>query len=123
MSRQQARDYWDDWGLVRLWASMLAGPAAFGLDLQAGYSLVKWACGREATFVLTLIAAACLGITLWGAAVARTSLRQTRAAAEDGGTVLDRSYFMAAVALPLNLLLALLIVLTAVPHFVLSPCE
>ena len=123
MGGHEARDYWEDWGLVLLWTSMLAGPLAFALNLQVGYALVKWACSREQHFVLPLVAVLALALTGWGAWLGWSCLAQLRAANEQGGSHVDRSYFMAVVAIGLNALLAFWIVTTMIPQAVLSPCE
>jgi hypothetical protein len=124
MGGHEARDYWEDWGLVLLWTSMLAGPVAFAFNLQVGYALVKWACSREQEFLLTLVAAIAFGLAGWGAWLGWTCLVKVRGAAEEqGGRQIDRSYFMALIAIGLNLLLALWIVTSAFPQLVLSPCE
>jgi hypothetical protein len=124
MGGREARDYWEEWGLVLLMTSLLSGPLAFGLNLQLGYAVVKWACASDQRFVPTLIAAVMFGVTLWAAWLAWSCLRQLRDGAhEHGGTMMDRSYFLSLLALGLNGILALLIAVTAVSHFVLSPCE
>jgi hypothetical protein len=124
MGRDQAQDYWENRGLLLLWTSMLAGPVAFGLNLQIGYALVKWACSREQAFVLTVVAAVTFAAAIAGAALGWSCFGEVRSEAdEQGGRVIDRSYFMALVAIGLNLLLALLIATSAVHQFIVSPCE
>jgi hypothetical protein len=124
MGGHEARDYWEHWGLILLWTSMLAGPVAFGFNLQVGYALVKWACSREQTFVLTLVAAGALALAGWGAWLGWTLLTQVSATADErGGRMIDRSYFMAQVAIGLNLLIALWILTSTFPQVILSPCE
>lgn len=124
MGGHEARDYWEHRGLVLLWASMLAGPLAFALNLQVGYALVKWACSREQEFLLTLVAVLAFALTASGAWLGWTCLIKVRDAAdEQGGRLVDRSYFMAVVAIGLNALLALWIVAATFPQIVLSPCE
>jgi hypothetical protein len=124
MGGREARDYWEDWGLALLWTSMLAGPLAFGLNLQVGYALVKWACSRDQEFLLMLVALVTFAGTLGGAYLGWSCLMKVRdAASEEGGSIIDRSYFMAVVALGLNLLLGLLILNSAYAVFLLSPCE
>jgi len=124
MGGHEAREYWEDWGLVLLWIAALGGPLAFALNLQIGYALVKWACSREQTFLLTLVAAVTFAGAVAAAAVGWSCLVKVRDAAdEQGGRLIDRSYFMAATAVGVDMLLALLIALTVVHHFLLSPCE
>ena len=124
MGGHEARGYWEHRGLIWLWTSMLAGPVAFALNLQIGYALVKWACSREQEFLLTLVAAASFGLTAWGAWIGWTCLARLRGTAdEQGGRQEDRSYFMAVVAIGLNLLLGLWVLTSAFPPLVLSPCE
>ena len=124
MGGREAQDYWEDRGLVLLWASMLAGPVAFAINLQVGYALVKWACSREQTFLLPLVALLALALTAWGAWLGWSCLVKVRDTAnEQGGRIVDRSYFMAVVAIGLNALLALWILTTMFPQAVLSPCE
>ena len=124
MGAGAARDYWEDRGLVLLWASMLSGPFAFAINLQVGYALVKWACSREQAFLLPLVGALSLALTALGAWLGWSCLVKVREAAnEEGGRLIDRSYFMAVVAIGLNAILALWIVTTMLPQVVLSPCE
>jgi hypothetical protein len=119
----ETHDYWEDRGLMLLWFAVLAGPTASVVDIGAGYALVKWTCATGHKEVLTAISAAALALTMAGAWVAWTFRERLRDANDQGGRVVDRSYFAAVVAIGLNLLNALLILLTTFPHFVLSPCE
>lgn len=118
-----SRDYWEQRGLALLWFAVLAGPAAVFANQFAGYALVKWVCASGHTVVLTAIAVAMLGLSLAGAWVAWTCLERLRNATEYGGRIIDRSYFLAIVGIGLALVNALLIVMQAYPHFLLSPCE
>jgi hypothetical protein len=121
---QRERDYWEQGGLVLLWTAMLAGPIAAALNLQLGYALVKWACANRRTDVLIVMTVGALATAVVGAAIGWWTLEKIGAAAnEQGGRTRDRSYFLAVVAIGLNLLLVLLNVLWAVPAFILSPCE
>jgi hypothetical protein len=123
MRGPEARTYWEDRGLLLLVTSFLAGPLLWGLNLQIAYALVKWACSREQTFLLILVPALSLVATLGAAWLAWSCRNMLRETTDEGGTQEDRSHFLAIVAFGLNLLLALLIVLTAVPPLMLSPCE
>jgi hypothetical protein len=42
---------------------------------------------------------------------------------DDGARIIDRSYFVAIVAIGMNSLIAILIVTSVIPQFLLSPCE
>ena len=122
--QQHERDYWEKGGLVLLWTAMLAGPSAAALNLQLGYALVKWACANRRTDVLIVMTVGALATAVVGAALGWWTLEKIGAAAnEQGGRTRDRSYFLAVVAIGLNLLLVLLNLLWAVPAFILSPCE
>jgi hypothetical protein len=94
------------------------------LNLQLGYAVVKWACQQDQRFLPTLIAAVMFGATVWAAWLGWSCFQQVRDAADDsGGTIADRSYFLSLLAIGLNAILALLILVTAISHFLLSPCE
>ena len=124
MADENKSDFWEQRGLVLLWLAMLAGPSATALNLQLGYALVKWACATGHVDVLIIITTGALLTTIVGAALGWWCLEKIGAAAEEqGGRTVDRSYFLAWVAIGFNLLLALLILLWAIPAFVLSPCE
>jgi hypothetical protein len=113
--------YWEQTGLALLSFAMFAGPTAVALNIGAGYALVKWACATGHTYVLTTIALFTLALSLCGAWVGWVC--RVRAASACGNPIADRSYFVASVGVGLSLLSALVIVMQAYPHFVLSPCE
>ena len=118
-----SRGYWEERGLALLWFAVLSGPIALALNMFAGYALVKWTCASGHTFVLTGITVVMFGLALTGVWVAWTCRNRLRDANEHGGRVIDRSYFAAVIGIGLATLSALLLVLQAYPHFVLSPCE
>lgn len=122
-AHHQPHGYWEQAGLALLWFAVLAGPAAVATNQLTGYALTKWACASGHTFVLTAIAGVTLLLALSGAWVGWSCRRRLRDANEHGGRIIDRSYFAALIGVGLSLLTALLIVLQAFPHFVLSPCE
>ena len=117
------RDYWEQRGLALLWFAVLAGPAAVAANQFAGYALVKWVCASGHTYVLTAIDIAMLGLALAGFWVGWSCRDRLRDATEDGGRIIDRSYFAAIVGIGLALTAAFLIVMQTYPHFILSPCE
>ena len=118
-----AHDYWEDRGLVQLMAALFVGPVAAGLHLQISYALVKWTCATGGTVVLIAVAALACGLSLAGAWLAWSLLARMRQVSEDGGRRIDRSFFLAIVAIGLDVLLALFVVISAFAVFVLSPCE
>ena len=116
--------YWDGKGLALLWMSFFAGPIAWTLNQGIGYAVLKPVCRSADVSVLWLIGVftfvlACLGA--WIAALCLLALRE--GATDAGGRVVDRSYFVAIVAIGMNSLIALLIVTSAIPQLLLSPCE
>ena len=117
----EAHGYRERRGLALLSLAMFAGPTAVALNIGAGYALVKWACGNGHTYVLTTIALCMLALSLCGAWVGWAAA--ARAASTRGNPIADRSHFVASVGVGLSLLSALVIVMQAYPHFVLSPCE
>jgi hypothetical protein len=123
MSAYEARDYWDDWGLLLLWGSVLSGAAAWALNQLIGYALVKPSCAAGGPEMLLAVSGVTLAIALGGAWVAWSCLRKLRDADPTGGSRVDRSHLMAVGGVSLNLLIALLIVPNAVSQFLLSPCE
>lgn len=124
MSGRAARNYWEDRGLLFLWTSLLGGPLAWALNQQLGYATVKLACSQDRAFIPTMIAVVALVGTLSAAWLGWSCYQKVRDVAnERGGTMVDRSYFIAVMAIGLNLLLALLIAAQATNTFILSPCE
>jgi hypothetical protein len=99
-------------------------PLAWTLDEGLSYVLVKPVCGggypAPVLLIVSLVAFAISGTGAW---LGWTSLIRLQHAHGDGGTAIDRSYFMAMLALGFNVLIALLVLNAAIPRLVLSPCE
>jgi hypothetical protein len=123
MGGHAARDYWEEKGLLLLWFALLAPVAAWALDQLVSYAIVKPVCAADARVTFIAINAAAFALVLVAATTAWSCLVKARGAADDGPRRVDRSYFMAVVALSFNVLIALLIVLATVAALVLSPCE
>lgn len=119
----RAEHYWEHRGQVLLITAVLLAPAAWALNQLIGYALVKPVCANGHPLILTALAIVMLGMVAAGGWIGWSSLVQLRGAEEKGGTRIDRSYFLALVAIGFNLLIALLILTAAVPPFLLSPCE
>jgi hypothetical protein len=111
-------------GLARLILGFFAAPLAWLIDLEASYAIVPWSCAHDRRDVLFLIPAACLALIAGGSWVcwsAWNALR--RPVALDGGSVRDRSGFIALLGLMMHATFALLIVTTFAARYLLSPCE
>ena len=107
-----------------LWSGILAGPAAWAIDLTASYALVKWVCATQGYAVLHGITVGALAIVAVGAVLSWLAFQQTRSdVPTDGGRPRQRARFMAVLGLALNALFALQIVAGAVPRWVLDACQ
>jgi len=119
-----ARSHWDGAGLAMLLGAVLAGPAAWGLNLMVNYSLVKPACAAGSSFVLAAVSMGAVGASVAGIVLSWRCWRRLRhAGTTEGGRVVDRSYFLALLGVVLNAFFVLLISVSAVALFVVSPCE
>jgi Na+/glutamate symporter len=101
---------------VALWSGIMAGPAAWAIDLQLRYALVPWACAHGQMRPLTLISLPLLLVALIGGVISWRGLRMS-----DGDAV--RIRFMALSGMALSLTFALTIVAMTIPDFFLRPCE
>jgi hypothetical protein len=124
MGSHEARDYWEDTGLMLLMAGFLLAPLAWTIDLQASYALVKLACARGSRALLLVGPAFSLSLIALGTSCSWSCWRKLRGDADQhGARQIDRSLLLALSGLAMNAIFALLIVLSLVPRLVLSPCE
>jgi amino acid transporter len=110
-----------------LWFGLLAGPIAWSLRLLIGYPLVSVACEQGATYLLHLVSAIFLLVTLAGGAVAWWSYRRIRRGdrREEHDTddwTLERTRFMVLLSLLMSGLFALVILAEWTPVFFTDPC-
>jgi hypothetical protein len=109
---------------LSLWAGILAGPLAWGLDLMVSYALVKGVCASQRTTLFQAITAAALAIVAGGLVVSSLAVRRTAAdVPTDGGAPRQRARFMALVGVTSGALFALAIVANAIPWMVLDACR
>jgi hypothetical protein len=102
--------------------SALVGVLAWGVSLETGYALVKWACRRHDAYILAAIPTVALAAVGGAAFVGWRSFTTARAiAGARGGR--NSGYFVAQVAVGLNVLLAIMILIWVVLPFMVSPCE
>jgi hypothetical protein len=124
MGSHAARNYWEDVGLTKLVGGFLLAPFAWFLDLQVSYASVKWACAADRREVLLLFPLGSLSLIAVATWMSWSCWKMVRAGAnEEGGSLEDRSYFLAIAGLAMNAVFALLIVTSAFGRYYLSPCE
>jgi hypothetical protein len=109
---------------LALWPGILAAPLAWAIDLTASYALAKWNCLTGRSEVLHGIMMVSLATVAGGAIVSSIALRRTAGdVLTDGGRPRERARFMTVLGLAISALIALQIVATAIPEWVLDACE
>ncbi len=124
MGGDEARSYWEGTGLTMLIGGLLIAPAAWFLDLQTSYAMLKWACEhdrRGLVLAVPLGSLAIIAASTWMSWSSWAKLRDV--AIDEGAHMEDRSYFLALAGLGVNATFALLILTSLVPRYFLSPCE
>ncbi len=107
-----------------LWMGIVLGPIAFALDEGVSYMLTQHACSTGHFYVLHLTSVICFLIALAGLFTAWTVYRLLPPRLNDeGGSVMDRSYFMALLGMALSFAFAVAIVAQGVPKMILNPCD
>lgn len=108
---------------VLLWTALLAGHVAWSIHLIASYMMVHVVCpGGQALWLhalsagtlLLCAAGALLGWRLWRAAGLQWPSR--------GGSREARAQFMAAAGFILSVLFGVVIIVEAIPNFLIHPC-
>jgi hypothetical protein len=106
------------------WTVILAGPLTWLACLEASYALVPWTCRTGHRSVVILVVLGALAGTLGMAGAAWVGWRTLGARdTTDGDPPAGRRAFMALSGLALSLFSALALMASAVPIFVLSPCD
>ena len=106
-----------------LWWGILIGPTAWALDEGISYAIAQHACSTGHFYLLHLITGAALLLALTGVLVAWRQLGPVRQGRDEGGSPVDRSWFMACLGILMSVAFALTIIALAVPKIVLSPCD
>jgi hypothetical protein len=104
---------------VALWSGIMAGPLAWAVNLEARYALVPWACAHGARWVLLLVAAVTLAVSLAGFLFAW----QGGGRAANDPSHAARIRFMAIAGFMLSGVFTLMIVSAAIPDFFFHPCD
>ena len=109
---------------LALWTGILAGPAAWALDMSISYALVKWTCSTQRGGVLRAMTFAALALVAAGGLMSYVALRRTTGdTPTDGGNPRQRARFMAILGLTSCALFALAILAGAIPRWVLDACQ
>ncbi len=108
---------------TQLWAGVLLGPIAWILDEGLSYALEQHSCSTGHVYILHVISLVCLIVALSGMAIAWRQLSIIGVGSEEGGSIRDRSWWMARLGIALGIGFAVVIIALAVPKFLLSPCS
>jgi hypothetical protein len=102
---------------------VLIGPLAWGADLLISYALVQHACSTGHHYILHVVSIIAFVVTLGGALLSWRQYQEVREANDEGGSPFDRSHFLALLGVVSSLSFAIVIIASAVPRWVLSPCD
>ncbi len=110
-------------GETLLWFGIAAGPLAWALDLGFSYALAQHACSTGHEYIEHLITALCFLLALVGLWAAYSANRQLpEKASHEGGSVHDRSRFLAYMGIIYSVGFAVVIIAGGVPRWILPPC-
>jgi hypothetical protein len=109
----------------RHWRGLLAGlaaPAAWLVQLEANYALVPWACAHHNRSVFLLVSLAALAVAVIGGVFAWKGWpHPAPLTGEPMGVEGPRILFLLGVVMSLSF--TVVVIASAVPALVLSPCE
>lgn len=106
---------------IALWTGILAGPIAWAIDEVIGYTATPHACSTGHTYVLHVLTLATLAVCAVGFLSAwEARLRSPASLADDNAE--QRRTFMSYGGMILNIGFAMVIIATAIPRWMLSPC-
>jgi hydrogenase/urease accessory protein HupE len=109
----------------RHWRGLLAGlaaPTAWLAQIEANYALVPWACAHRNRSVFLLVSLAALAVSVWGGLFAwRSWPHPEPLTGEPMGIEGPRLLFLLGVVMSLSF--TVVVIASAVPALLLSPCE
>jgi hypothetical protein len=105
--------------LVEAWFTVLLAPVAWAVALGGLYSLTDETCAHPGRLPMSVLAGACLALTLMPAPIAWLRGRHTAVDSSAG----ERARFLFHTAVGLSALFALVTLVTAIPIFLLDPCR
>jgi len=104
--------------------SLVAGFAAWGIDLGFSYVLEQHSCSTGHHYVLHVISIVCLAIALTGFGIGLVEFKRfPGTTSEEGGSPFDRAHFQALLGMAFSLSFAVVVIAGSVPRWILSPCE
>jgi hypothetical protein len=109
-------------GLLLLWLGVLGGPLVWVLDFQVAYWLVYRACHTNTMFPLYAETVLALLLAVAPIVLAWRMLQRFPDADRTGGQPDDRARFMALTGIGLSVLFFIVVLASAVPRVVLTPC-
>ena len=109
--------------LLLIGTALFLGPVAWAIVQGAGYPMVKPVCRGLSGATLVAIFLVGASLVLCGFALASTAKPDQDVMDPTVSTPAGYTHLLAIVAIGLNALLGLLVIIAAIPHFVLSPCE
>ena len=104
------------------WFGIAGGPVAMLGNLQAEYVLVSWACYGGAAFVLHVVPALFLAISVAAAVVARREWRRAGVSPAPPAA-LSRARFLGALGVAMSLFFAVIIAAMWLADAFLNPCH
>lgn len=107
-----------------IWWSLIAGFAAWGLDLGLSYMLEQHSCSTGHFYVLHTISFVCFLAAMSGfVAGYMEKKRFPHDSKEEGGGSLDRAHFQALIGMIFSLAFAVIIIAGSIPRWILTPCD
>ena len=107
-----------------LWWSLIAGFAAWAVDLGFSYVLEQHSCSTGHHYLLHVISVVSLAIALTGFGTGLVEFKRfPGSTSEEGGTHFDRAHFQALLGMAFSLSFALVVIAGSVPRWILSTCE
>ncbi|HUR93784.1 MAG TPA: hypothetical protein VMY76_04320 [Gemmatimonadales bacterium] len=110
--------------IAAIWAGLLLAPAAFLVNLELGYLVVRPSCLQGSVLPVHLVHLATMVLALLGALVAWRTWRLEGATwPGDAGGPPARTRFMGGLGLVTSALFVLTMLAQWIPSFVLHPCQ
>jgi hypothetical protein len=106
-----------------LWFALFAGMIAWAIDEQLSYAITYKACSTGRYWLVDVVTAATVALSVLGIFLGFSGLRGVGLHGPTGSKYADRTRFLAMSAIALDVGFTLLIIATAVPKAMLSPCQ